>query len=115
MNRRKWQWNKKLDVVSAAPNFHRVLLENDKVRVVEVIIKPLTKEPVHTHEWPSVMVVRSSAKIRYFNKDNKSTQYPKRNISPEQPFIEYLEPEEPHAVENIDTEVYQALRIEIKN
>lgn len=112
---KKWVWQKKLDAVLAAPRSHKILLENKEVRVVEVIIEPNTKEPRHTHQWSSVMIVNSSARIRYFDKNNKATEYPKRNISFQNPLVEYLEPEEPHAVENIDKVPYHAYRIEIKS
>jgi len=58
---------KKTDAVVAAPNSHKVLLENDRVRVLEVVIPPLTKEPMHTHEWSSAMIIGSSTKIRYYD------------------------------------------------
>jgi hypothetical protein len=33
---------------------HRVLLENDRVRVPDVVIEPRAREPEHTHQAPSV-------------------------------------------------------------
>ena len=37
------------DVVKVAPEHYKVLLENDKVRVLEVRIKPGEKEAMHAH------------------------------------------------------------------
>jgi hypothetical protein len=37
------------DAIAAAPNNHRVVFENEKVRVLEVTIKPGEKEPFHEH------------------------------------------------------------------
>lgn len=108
------QWDQKLDAVTAAPDSHIVLFENDKVRVLEVVIKLLHKEPMHTHRWPSVMITDSSATIRYYDNKGKATEYPKRDISSENPLVEYLEPEGVHAVENIDSIPYHAYRIETK-
>ncbi len=104
------------DAVVAAPNSHKVILENGKVRIVEVIILPGQKEPMHTHAWPSVMIVDSSTKIKYYTETNEGTEYPEREATKEKPFIEYMEPEELHAVENLDqSKVYHATRIELKS
>jgi quercetin dioxygenase-like cupin family protein len=37
------------DAVSAAPDIYRVLLENDRVRVLDVRLKPGASSPMHSH------------------------------------------------------------------
>jgi hypothetical protein len=49
-------WAPELDAVVAAPKNHKVLFENDRLRVLEVILEPTEEEPVHHHRWPSVFV-----------------------------------------------------------
>ena len=49
-------WDPALDAVSAAPKHHKVLFENDRLRVLEVTLEPNDEEPVHHHRWPSVFV-----------------------------------------------------------
>ena len=49
-------WDPALDAVAAAPAHHRVLFENDRLRVLEVTLEPNDEEPVHHHRWPSVFV-----------------------------------------------------------
>jgi hypothetical protein len=49
-------WAPELDAVTAAPKNHKVLFENDRLRVLEVILEPTEEEPVHHHRWPSVFV-----------------------------------------------------------
>lgn len=49
-------WDPNLDAVIAAPRNHRVLFENDRLRVLEVILEPQEEEPTHHHRWPSVFV-----------------------------------------------------------
>lgn len=103
------------DAVISAPDSHKVILENENVRVLEVAILPGKKEPMHTHERPSVMIVGSSTRIRYYTESDSGTEYPERGATKEKPFIEWLEPEGLHAVENLDEEkTYHAIRIEIK-
>lgn len=102
------------DAVIAAPDSHKILLENDKVRVVEVIILPGKKEPMHTHFWPSVMIVDSSPEFKYYDEFDNCETYPARDTT-DQPFVEWMDPEGLHAVENLDLEkIYHAIRIEIK-
>ncbi|MCV3206969.1 hypothetical protein OHD62_09975 [Mesorhizobium sp. YC-39] len=50
------QWDPKLDAVIAAPANHKVVFENDRLRVLEVILEPNEEEPTHHHRWPSVFV-----------------------------------------------------------
>lgn len=49
-------WDPALDAVAAAPKHHRVLFENENLRVLEVTLEHLDEEPVHHHRWPSVFV-----------------------------------------------------------
>jgi hypothetical protein len=51
--------NAALDAVAAAPGNHRVLLENEQVRVLDVVVPVGTREPVRAHCWPSVLYVMS--------------------------------------------------------
>lgn len=51
----KWKREDSLDAVKAAPKSHHVIFENDKIRILEVMLQPYAKEPVHTHQWSSVM------------------------------------------------------------
>jgi predicted metal-dependent enzyme (double-stranded beta helix superfamily) len=104
------------DAIIAAPNSHKILLENENVRVVEIVVLPGQKEPMHTHAWPSVMIIDSSTKIRYYNEQGQGTEYPERETSADKPFVEWLQPEGLHAVENLDSsKVYHAIRVEFKS
>jgi hypothetical protein len=49
-------WDPALDAVAAAPKHHKVLFENERVRVLEVTLEPNDEEPIHHHRWPSVFV-----------------------------------------------------------
>lgn len=49
-------WDPALDAVLAAPKQHKVLFENDRLRVLEVTLEPNEEEPTHHHRWPSVFV-----------------------------------------------------------
>jgi hypothetical protein len=46
-----------LDALNAAPDNHRVLFENDRVRILDTNVSPGTATPVHAHEWPAALYV----------------------------------------------------------
>ena len=43
--------------------------QNDQVRVLDVVIEAGAREPEHTHQAVSVMVVDQPARIRYYQGD----------------------------------------------
>jgi len=49
-------WDPALDAVAAAPRHHKVLFENERLRVLEVTLESNDEEPIHHHRWPSVFV-----------------------------------------------------------
>jgi hypothetical protein len=109
-----WPWPESMDALAAAPGSHRVLLNNDRVRVLEVVIEPGAREPEHTHRAPSVMVVDEPARIRYYAGDTLKFESPARSASPPGVRVSLLEPEGPHSVENIDQRRYHAIRVELR-
>ena len=62
-----WPYPDSLDALVAAPKFHWVLFENDRVRVLEVTVPPHVRKPLHTHRWPSVLYRELSCPLRYFD------------------------------------------------
>ena len=101
--------------ITKPPGSHRVVLENQTTRVLEVTIAPGEREPQHTHRWPSVMVVHRPARIRYYTGETLTFTSPEQPApAVQEPRVSWLDPEGPHSVENIDTHVYEAFRIELK-
>jgi hypothetical protein len=49
-------WDPAHDAVAAAPRHHKVIFENENLRVLEVTLDPDDEEPIHHHRWPSVFV-----------------------------------------------------------
>ncbi len=109
-----WPWPETMDALLAAPASHRVLLENDQIRVLEVVIEPGTREPEHTHQAASVMIIDEPARIRYYVGDALRFESQKRSGSPPGVRIRWMEPEGPHSVENIDQRRHHAIRVELK-
>lgn len=114
-NESAWPWPDSLDALTAAPASHRLLLENEKVRVLEVSIPAGHKEPWHTHRRASLMLIDQSASIRYLRSEDDFDERPRVVPKDRMVRIEWLEPEGIHCVENTDTITYHAIRIELKN
>jgi quercetin dioxygenase-like cupin family protein len=107
-----WPWPAELDALAAAPGSHRVLLDNDRVRVLEVTIAPGAREPEHTHQAESVMIVDEPAGIRYYA--GGALQFESRAHPGPGVRVSWMEPEGPHSVENTDRRRYHAIRVELK-
>jgi hypothetical protein len=51
------------------PGNHRLLVEDDAVRVLEVTVQSGERENLHHHRWPSLMVVLARPNYRNFGAD----------------------------------------------
>jgi hypothetical protein len=106
------------DAVTAAPASHTVLLENSRVRVLEVVIPPGVTEPAHTHAWPSIMRFESPQPLTYITytwRDGKQVVLKRYEVPIGRAGqTEWSEPEGLHAVQNRGTAAFRAIRIELK-
>jgi predicted metal-dependent enzyme (double-stranded beta helix superfamily) len=109
-----WPWPEEMDALLAAPASHRILLDNDRVRVLEVVIEPGTREPEHTHQAASVMIVDEPAQIRYYADGALQFESQEHSEAPSGVLVRWMKPEGPHSVENIDQSRYHAIRVELK-
>ena len=108
-------WPQSLDAVVAAPQNHRVLLENEKVRVLDVVVAPGTREPLHAHCLPSVLTVLQGGRARDYDADGKISD--EGSVVPSgksTPFSFWLERTPPHSVENLDSIPIHLIRVELK-
>jgi len=109
---------KTFDAVTAAPNSHQVLLENDSVRVLRVVIEPGATEPVHDHALPSVMYFEQAQPITYITYklvDGVPVETGRAD-APAEALAGAVSapPEGLHAVRNRGTGKFLALRVEFK-
>ena len=100
-----------LDAAIACPDNHRVLLENDRVRVLDVTIPPQTIEEEHTHKWWSVFILDSVPEFVYYGRDGGVVDLGR----PPEGTPLWLAPEGPHKVENKGDFPLHAIRIELKD
>jgi mannose-6-phosphate isomerase-like protein (cupin superfamily) len=110
-------WPRDKDAVLAAPGNHMVLLENDRVRVLDVKVAPGEVEAVHSHRWPSVLYIMVAGD--FIDRDgNGKVIFDTRTLATPLtfPLTMYKEPEAPHSVENLSkTVTLHLVRVEMKN
>ena len=93
-------WPPHLDALVAAPANHRLLFEDDAVRVLEVSVEPGEHENLHHHRWPSIMMVL--ARPNYVNRDADENVIPPAVAMPPDPALPLaarLPPQATHAIE----------------
>ena len=66
------------DPVKTSPQYYKVLLENDQVRVLEYRLKAGEKEPMHSHLYGVFVYFLSDAKIRTTFPDGKTSEDSKK-------------------------------------
>jgi len=114
-NTSAWPWPASLDALSAAPRHHTLLLENDRVRVLETRIPPGELVPLHTHRWPSVLHVLSWSD--FIRRDASGavlldSRTAGRGGSP--PSVGWSEALPPHSLENVGAAEIRVISVELK-
>jgi len=109
------EWPDELDALVAAPAHHRLLFESDQVRVLDARIGPGDAVPVHTHRWPSVYYVLSSAQFVRRDADGEVLLDARTLEQPfELPSAVWSDPLPPHSLENVDTTELHVISVELK-
>ena len=114
-------WDPKLDAVVTAPKHHRVIFENEKLRVLEVTLEPQDEEPLHHHRWPSVFVLDSiNGDVHDFSPDGTQLP-PSRDImraietwDGQSSLVVHMAPQPLGRVLNKGDKTVHGIRIEIK-
>ena len=108
-------WPQSTDAVAAAPDNHHVLLENDQVRVLDVVVPPHTKEPVHAHCSPSVLYITEASAFIDHDANGKVLLDTRELKTPLTfPMTLWKGPEAPHSVENLSAKPLHLIRVELK-
>jgi len=96
------------DALQAAPYAYRLLMENERVRVLEIHLKPGEKAPMHNHPNDHVVYVMQNARFKLTFPDGKSDIF---DLKAGQTV--WLEAGS-HATENVGTSKGHNLVVEIK-
>jgi hypothetical protein len=114
-NTEPWPWPDSLDAVIAAPRHHKLLFENERVRVLEVRIAPGELVPLHTHRWPAaVYVAKQSDFLRRDRNGDLLFDSRTQGPPPSKPFAQWTPSLPPHSVENVGANEILLLTTELK-
>jgi mannose-6-phosphate isomerase-like protein (cupin superfamily) len=115
-NKTQTEWLESLDAVIAAPEHHRVLLETERVRVLDTRILPGDETPIHTHRWSSVHYVLIASDFIRFEADGKSV-FDSREVQVDIKSGMALSspPILPHSVRNVGDAEIHIISVEIKD
>jgi quercetin dioxygenase-like cupin family protein len=101
--------------MSAAPDHHLVLMENDQIRVLETRLGPGEQTPLHTHEWPGALYVLSwSDFVRRDASGAILVDSRAMAPTPKSGDALWLPPLAPHQVENVGEHDLHIIAIELK-
>jgi mannose-6-phosphate isomerase-like protein (cupin superfamily) len=112
---KEWPWPDSLDAVAAAPENHVVLFENDRVRVLDTLIRPGRRTPLHTHRWAMTMYVLSWSDFVRFDEHGKVAHDTRRSPARTNASAAlWSEPMAPHVLENVGTVDLRVISVELK-
>lgn len=104
-----------LDAMTAAPEHHEILMENDQVRVLDTRLGSGERTPVHTHSWPATLYVMSwSDFLRRDADGNVIVDSRSWDRQPAAGEALWLPPLTPHSVENIGQSELRLIAVELK-
>jgi mannose-6-phosphate isomerase-like protein (cupin superfamily) len=110
-----WEWPDELDALTAAPGNHRLLLENDQVRVLLTTIPVGARTPVHTHRWPSVEYILGATNfVRRDADGNVLLDTRTADAEPRASDVLWSDPFPPHSLENVGDSELRVIMVEVK-
>jgi mannose-6-phosphate isomerase-like protein (cupin superfamily) len=102
-----------LDGVIAAPDHHKVIFENDAVRVLEVTIRAGDVTPLHTHLTPTLLYFISGS--HFIRRDELDGTVVDTRADPDfvLPRVVFLESSPRHTLENTGRDDLVAIGVEL--
>ncbi len=108
-------WPPELDALIAAPDHHTLLFEDERVRVLDTVIRAGDRTPVHTHRWPAVFVVFSWS--TFVRRDGDGTVMVDSREVPAMASPSTALPSDPigpHSLENVGDSDIRIVSVELK-
>jgi hypothetical protein len=104
-----------LDGVIVAPDHHKVLFENEAVRVLETTIAAGELTPLHTHLAPTVMYVVSGS--HFVRRDEHGTTMVDTRANPDfvLPRVLFAQSTPKHTLENAGADDLVVIGVELKH
>jgi len=111
-----WPWLADLDAVIAAPEFHEVLFEDDRVRVLDGRVPPGAIVPVHTHRWGGVLYILATSD--FVRRAPDGSVIADTRVSSSRPTAGaavWGAPLTPHSLENVGPHEFRTITVEMKD
>ncbi len=100
----------------AAPGFHTVLFEDDRVRVLDGRVPAGATVPVHTHRWGGVLyILATSDFVRRDMDGNVLVDTRQSGSAPVPGTAVWGSPLTPHTFENVGPTEFRTLTVEMKD
>lgn len=103
-----------LDAMVAASDHHSVLVENDRVRVLDTRLGAGQRTPVHAHRWPAALYVLSWSDFVRRDEHGTIIADSRGRPPPEAGAALWSEPLPPHYVENVGATELRIIAVEVK-
>jgi len=109
------KWPESLDALIAAPRQHKLLFENDVVRVLDTCIAPGETTPLHTHCWPASLYILGPSDFVRRGEDS-AIILDSRTIPPVAAGTAlWSVPLGPHTLENVGDTELRVIAVELKH
>lgn len=110
-----WPYPDELDALTAAPRHHRLLFENEWVRILDTRIAPGEMTGLHTHRWPGTLYLISWSDFIRYDADGNVMLDSRTLAAPPAPGTAvWTEPLIPHSLENIGNADLHVISVELK-
>lgn len=106
-------WNPAMDGPSAAPANHKIIFENDTLRLQSVTVSPMSEEHYHDHPYPSVLVP-DQAPPKELDRNRAGEEFDLSALAGLAPYAFVQPPEGLHSVKNLSATPDHLIRIEFK-
>ena len=113
-NENVWPWPDSLDALIAAPVHHKLVLENERVRVLDTHIPAGDVVPVHTHRWPAVYYTISGGDFVRRDGDGNVLFDSRIHPNPTAAAARFIESLPPHSIENVGQSEIHLISVEMK-
>lgn len=108
-------WPPELDAVIAAPEHHRLVMENEQIRVLETRIRPGETTGLHTHQWPASTYILSWSHCVRRDEHANILMDTREHAEIAQPGVAMWTPAlGPHTLENVGDRDIHVITVEIK-
>lgn len=107
-------WPTELDALTAAPENHKLLFENDRVRVLDTFIRPGQTTPLHTHCWPATLYILSAGDFIRRDESGAITLDSRSSQPLSTGSALWIPPLPPHTLENVGNTEIHIIAVEIK-